>query len=93
MWLTCKKAWVDQSGRYPRRNSERISIGKRYKVLNNTNTNSRGERVWCFEIPQPEIKENPIGSGSFNIDEYFITPEEERDIKINQIVENDILGN
>ena len=45
-----------------------------------------GERYWSFEIPQPEIKEYPIGSGFFDIDEYFITPEEERQNKIDQVL-------
>jgi hypothetical protein len=105
MWLTCKKSWIDNRGYNPR-NRERISVGKRYKVLSQY-TDKGGRRTWCFEIPQPEVKqlffgvksffpiipENPIGSGWFDIDEHFITPEEERELKINQIIENDILGN
>jgi hypothetical protein len=90
MWLTCKKAWISKdahTSRWGRHEAghERISVGKRYKVLNQSIKNN-GVRYWLFEIPQPEIWENPIGSGWFEIDEFFITPEEERDLKINQIL-------
>ncbi len=78
MWLTCKKEFKD-----------RIMVGKKYKVMYQQTLKGGtrdGERYWSFEIPQPEIKEYPIGSGFFDIDEYFITPEEERQNKIDQVL-------
>lgn len=78
MWLTCKKEYKD-----------RIMVGKKYKVILKKTFKGGirdGERYWLFEIPQPEIKENPVGSGWFDIDEYFETPEEERENKINQVL-------
>ena len=86
MWLTCKRAYIMQDYSNIRKPFyERISVGKKYKVLNQY-TRYDGVRYWLFEIPQPEIKENPIGSGSFDIDEYFVTPEEERDLRIQEIL-------
>lgn len=98
LWLTCKKAYIDRTPTVNKRHrsvakrytgsgykkTERISPGKKYKVISKT-TNNKGKRVWLFEIPQPDDKDNPIGSGSFDIDEFFITPEEEREIKIDEI--------
>jgi len=77
--------WIDRTPTFHKRKAERISPGKKYKVIGKV-TNNKGERVWCFEIPQPEVKDNPFGSGWFNIDEYFITLEEERSMKIDEIL-------
>ena len=91
MWLTCKKTYYVNTHSYVRLRiylilHKRIEVGKKYKVIHQKTIKGGtrdGARYWCFEIPEPN---NKIGSGWFDIDEYFLTPEEERDLKISQLV-------
>lgn len=73
MWLTCKKTYFIS-------NYYQLIIGKKYKVLTKSKFNDK--RYWFFEVDA----EAKLGQ-YFIVDEYFITPEEERNSKINQLLD------
>jgi hypothetical protein len=73
MNLRCKKSWIDKST-----GIIRIREGVLYQVLNK-HTKPNGERYWLFDL-------SPFGSGHFDIGEYFETPEEVRDKKLNELL-------
>ena len=78
MKLKCKKSYYYHS----KSPTPRIKEGEYYEVLNKF-TKPNGQRYWLFSIPNDNGK---MGSGHFIIDDFFFTPEEERDFKINQIL-------
>lgn len=83
MKLKCKKTYLHRvPGRIGMKTIPRIKEGEYYEVLQQ-HTKYDGERYWLFLIPSSI---NPRGSGSFNIDEYFETPEETRDKILNEIL-------
>lgn len=86
MKLRCKKTYY-MLDTLTRVKFPRISEDVYYQVLEKQ-TRDDGTRYWCFLIPE-EI--NPNGSGWFDIDEWFETPEEARDIKINNVLNTQLL--
>ena len=61
-----------------RKKYARIKKGEWYEVESKF-TKHNGERYWCFIIPN-------AGSGHFDIDKYFITPEKSRELQIDSIL-------
>lgn len=83
MKLKCKKSYFTHNlDAIPR-----IKEGEYYEVLKQYTKPTGifpGGRYWLFKVPN---RDGSIGSGHFLIDEYFVTPEEVRENKINNILE------
>ena len=94
--LRCKKTYWEKSFGYNTGGSRwqdietkriRIKEGEWYEVLEKkvlkNNGSDVGKRYWCFLIPD---KINPLGSGWFIVDDYFETPEELRQQKLEELL-------